>query len=607
MRFLLTLPISVPVAGFALSCLVDYLLCGLCALLCLVLIHLLTANRLPFYLPKAKLLVNGICAIIVLNLCFLLIGNMQIACVLGSLLLLLLATANNYVFRFKGTELLASDFLAIRTAAAVAGGYRYTPPRNVVIAWAAWLSWCILNLLIRFPHSYAFFPIRIVSLLIELALIVLYLRTTKQVKGTRWSNDGSTQYGYLLSFFLSLRDLKGVKPKDYRPEKVDKLAEGFLSASSAEMKPSRRHPDLIVIMNESFADLGILGKRPNTNIPITPVLDSIHENAVRGLALSSVYGGVTANSEYEFLTGNSMAFFPPGTLPYQQYIHGKTYSLVTDLKQQGYQCIATHPYLEKCFARSTVYPALGFDKCFFRDDYPKKDLIRWYISDSEMYDHVIAQYENYSKNGSVFLFGVSVQNHGGYINRGGIMENTVDLTDCPGKYPDAEQYLSLLRLSDQAIDKLLQYFKTVDRDVVVCFFGDHQPGLNERFLEELHGGKFRTLDEKQQLKKVPFFIWANYPIREERLECVSLNYLAGHLLKNAGLPLSPYRQFLDRMEQQIPAVNMDGYWSKASAFFRPVQEAEGLDKQLLSDYRTLVYNNTLDRKHRNHRLFPDWT
>lgn len=323
MHVLVALPVRIPIDGFLVSCLADYLLCGLCAVFSFALVHLATANRLPFYLPKGKLAVNWICAAIVINLFFFLTGRMQLACVLASFVLLLLATADNYVFRFKGTELLASDFLAIRTAAAVAGGYRFTPPRNVVIAWAAWLSWFILHLLIRLPHAYAFFPIRIVSLVIEFCLIVLCLAATRHVKGTRWSNDGSTQYGYLLSFFLSLRDLKGVKPKDYRPEKVDKLAEGFLSASSAEIKSPRQHPDLIVIMNESFADLGILGKRPNTNIPITPVLDSIHENAVRGLALSSVYGGVTANSEYEFLTGNSMAFFPPGTLPYQQYIHGK--------------------------------------------------------------------------------------------------------------------------------------------------------------------------------------------------------------------------------------------------------------------------------------------
>ena len=30
---------------------------------------------------------------------------------------------------------------------------------------------------------------------------------------------------------------------------------------------------------------------------------------------SSVFGGTTANSEYEFLTGNTTAFLPAGTVP----------------------------------------------------------------------------------------------------------------------------------------------------------------------------------------------------------------------------------------------------------------------------------------------------
>ena len=276
-------PFSIYTASFPLSCLSDYFLCGICALLSLILVHYITANQLPFYLPKGKLLVNGICYVLVMNLIFFLSGNMQIACVLGSLLTLILATADNYVFRFKGTELLVTDFLAIQTAAAVAGGYRFRPPRNVVIAWVVWFCYCVLNGMIRIYHQYSFFSIHIVSLSVELILLVCFLTATKGVKGSRWSNEGSTKYGYLLSFFLSFRDLVGIKPKGYQPVKIDALADDILTASREDPKQSAKHPDIIVIMNESFADLEVLGKKPDTNIPVTPVFDSLKGKCHQGI------------------------------------------------------------------------------------------------------------------------------------------------------------------------------------------------------------------------------------------------------------------------------------------------------------------------------------
>lgn len=77
--------------------------------------------------------------------------------------------------------------------------------------------------------------------------------------------------------------------------------------------------NLIVIMNESFSDLtetfGL-----ETNEDPMPFLHGLTENTVKGTAYSSVFGGTTANSEFEFLTGNTMAFLPDGTVPFQMYV-----------------------------------------------------------------------------------------------------------------------------------------------------------------------------------------------------------------------------------------------------------------------------------------------
>ena len=89
-----------------------------------------------------------------------------------------------------------------------------------------------------------------------------------------------------------------------------------------------------MVMNESFSDLRVLGKY-TTNKEIMPFFDSLNKNVVKGYAESSVYGGYTANSEFEFLTGCTKTFLPGN--PYLQYIDDYLPSVISNIKsQKGY-------------------------------------------------------------------------------------------------------------------------------------------------------------------------------------------------------------------------------------------------------------------------------
>ena len=83
-------------------------------------------------------------------------------------------------------------------------------------------------------------------------------------------------------------------------------------------------------------------------------------------------GRGTAKTEYEFLTGNSMAFLPSGSIPYQQYVLEPTASLASLLKENGYRTLAIHPGERTSWQRNQAYPLLGFDqfKCVEDMDVP---------------------------------------------------------------------------------------------------------------------------------------------------------------------------------------------------------------------------------------------
>lgn len=221
-----------------------------------------------------------------------------------------------------------------------------------------------------------------------------------------------------------------------------------------------------------------------------------------------MFGGVTPNSEYEFLSGNSMFFLPTGSIVFQQYLDEQPYSLVSYLKGIDYNCIGMHPYYSNGWERQKVYPLLGFDECYFLDDYPREDLIRRFVSDREAFEVMTQRYEDHKRESdqNTFMFLVTMQNHGGYTYEGEDFEQTIRLEGYSEDFPDAEQYLSLIHETDDAVSWLVDYLSNLDRKCVLVFFGDHMPALSDSFYIEMHGGEYTYLDEEELKRSVPFFV-----------------------------------------------------------------------------------------------------
>ena len=246
---------------------------------------------------------------------------------------------------------------------------------------------------------------------------------------------------------------------------------------------------------------------------------------------------------------------------------------------------------------------MGFDTNYFIDDFPQKDFIRLFISDQEMFEFLIKTYEE-QKQDPLFVFGVTMQNHGDYTYVGENYTNEITLTGYENQFPEVEQYLTLIHETDKAVEQLIAYFQNVDEDVVIVFFGDHQPAVSDAFFATVSDSTEESLNDQQKRYKVPFFIWTNYDIEEENVECTSLNYLSTYVYNAAGIALPPYNQFLQEMEKEIPSINAKGYYSLAEKGFLSVDEANEEERGMLDLYESLQYNNLFDKKNRNSILFP---
>ena len=98
-------------------------------------------------------------------------------------------------------------------------------------------------------------------------------------------------------------DAKNEPETDAQGETVQATqAETNATAETEAPASSGQYPNIVVIMNEAFSDLSVWGDFA-TSEEVMPFFKSLQQEAVGGELYVSVKGGNTANTEFEFLTG----------------------------------------------------------------------------------------------------------------------------------------------------------------------------------------------------------------------------------------------------------------------------------------------------------------
>ena len=529
------------------------------------------------------------------GLLHLLIGRRKLSCGVALTLFWAIGMANHYVLSFRGRTIFPGDLLTLSTAANVASSYSYRPDTMQLASLVGLLLF--LALLALTPGQRGRTKPRLRSALpataAGLAFLGVFFGTGflswAGVEPSMWTTIGN---GFVLNFSVCLKYSQVETPQGYSQETLSSLEEDL--TGGRVVRPGQG-VNVIAIMNESFSDLGVLGEMETNQDPL-PFWHSLTENTVRGYAYSSVFGGTTANSEFEFLTGHSTAFTPAGTVPYQMYIRPEAASLVSQMNSLGYTTIAAHPYLSNGWNRPAVYADLGFSQTLFQSDFHGAKRMRGYISDQSSYEKLVELYENKTPGEKLFLFNVTMQNHSGYNVPWGGLPRSVSLTgSMAGQYPTVDQYLSLVYQSDQAFEYLINYFSQVDEPTVILMFGDHQPQVSGSFYQHMLG-EDPVLARQQEKYKVPFLLWANYEIDEEEGVITSINYLSTLLMEEANLPLTGYQRFLKSLRTQLPAINANGFLDREGTWHESTDTLDPDARSALDEYQMLQYNELFEER-----------
>lgn len=466
--------------------------------------------------------------------------------------------ADYFVISFRKAPILFSDVFSYRTALGVAGNYVFVLTYRIMEAFyimlaLLWTSLVVGN--VRVERKIArnvFFGI----LFLIGGIGVYGMTRTDLLTNLGYENmpfiptRSSFENGLLLDDCINTKEAIIKKPEGYDINLVKDVMDRY---GENVVTDTVRYPNIIVIMNESYTDMDYL-ETVEVSSEYNGFFRGLKDNTVRGTLISSVFGGNTPNSEFEMLTGCSLAFLPAGTITFQQTISEELPTIASKLSKLGYDTTALHLYNPEYWNRNRIYPLLGFHDFISLEncDSEKVDILREYASDESHFNYLIDLYEN--KGGApMFAYCVTVQNHGGFY------WGMKDIQVLNGGSGYADEYVSLLKITDDEFSKLIHYFEGVSEPTIVCMFGDHQPFLFDDFYDNIWQGKDYTDIEKRYMQaKVPFVIWANYDIDEREVGETSINYLGAMILQEAGMPLSGYDRYLLDLQKKVPVISAVG-------------------------------------------------
>jgi len=346
-----------------------------------------------------------------------------------------LGVAVHYVLCFKGTMLTPGDVYGMFTAAEVSSQYTFLLSQSVVNCMAIAAPGILALSLVR-PEPREGGRTRrcvIIANLVCAAILACglvwfqcysHLAQDQGVDLYYWDLQASSRSrGYLNTFVAEVQDLQVPAPPGYSEDGAETLEKSYATTYDADEETAERRaqstaqfdelrPSIVVVMDESYANLSIFDQLQSGYEGTFVSSCSEGGTLLRGALMVSVYGGTTCNSEFEFLTGNSLAFMGYATTPFAMFDLSGTSSLPKQLSALGYDTTAIHPNLATNWYRNIIYPQLGFDKFLDIDDFVGAKQYHGTTSDAATYDKILEVLGQ--SDDPQFIFDLTMQNHSGY-------------------------------------------------------------------------------------------------------------------------------------------------------------------------------------------------
>lgn len=559
-------------------------------------------NNLTIALPWV--LVNMLVVALPFFVWLIILKKVKWAILANAILFTVLGIINYHVLLFHGSPFLAGDVFSIPTAMNVLPEYTMVFDSIVkrlcavfameIILWVLVYQWICREKGNRTTVKRVTSALLCVLCTGLIALLFLSPWAVFQQSLISWSwASAMNEYGYGVCFCNSIYTITNFysEPEGYS-------AEAIVCEASDEMPPEeqQKYPDIILILNESLADLNVYLELTESEAIFSKLKQT--DGIVSGYTISSLIGGGTNNSEYELLTSNSMQVMNLSA-PFTALNMTGSSHIVSYLDGLSYTTAGMHCGNASNYNRNDAYADMGFDHILLGRDAFKfgqsgdRPWLDW-----DNYTDMIELYEA-CDDAPRFMYLLTFQNHGGYEQNEPHLDSVSVMGDYGEYTDDINEYLTSAEKSVDAFLELIQYFETLDRDVIIMMMGDHVPA----FLADVPCGRNLTGQQQEIAKRlIPYYVWSNHRINTAVFpEYASMVDLLPLLLKAADMPLTGYYKTIIDLNREVPLRTSTGlYMDAAGTILCNMPDAPCYD--LIQNYYYLEYNNLI----RDDDYNPEW-
>lgn len=447
-----------------------------------------------------------------------------------SFCLLLIAFISHTKYQYRGDVVTTSDIFLLNEASDISS---YLNSSLYIKLSIYLLIFLIISLLLIINKNPALTISKRIFLSVGSILILLtfviwvgpYVKSEKQVTIL----PGKNSTGYIAGLISGIKNTNTKNDSVYSKSRITEIKNSL--PSNSENKDFK--PNVIMVLSEAFWDPTQVDTIKFAEDPL-PFYHSLVKEYSSGEILSPVFGGSTANPEFESLTGLSTHFIDDPT-PYVQSIKRPLDSLASIFKTYGYESSVVHSYHNWFYNRPNVYQNLGFDKFISGEFFNTPTMIGPFMDDKDLYDSVLREIQ--ATENPNFIYTITMLNHGPYkSDRFEDKKTNPDIVSGELSKSSNEilnAYSHSLKYVDQALEKLINDLNGINEPTILVFFGDHLPLLGEDYAVYKELNFFNnsdTLLDYQRKFTTPIIVWNNFGAEKEDLGIQSTNFIGEYVL-----------------------------------------------------------------------------
>jgi phosphoglycerol transferase MdoB-like AlkP superfamily enzyme len=433
---------------------------------------------------------------------FALSRRVSIFLVLQALIMGVLYIGNAIKISFFGGPIMPDDVFALRSMLLILEGWQFLAAALTVAGIASLL---LFNFTMRHWSAYlATLAAILLGITVAYKPAMIIEPLDKYTGNSVW--DQRSNYLWHGGLLYSLQEgsryfLMAEAPPDVdiAQQSAERLMATQPEKPKAEAKASTPR-NIHIVLLESFWDPNRLKKAGYNKNPLASEFRKLWKSVDYSTAMPPVFGGYTANSEFEVLCG-----FPVvrNSVKFERQLLNSTPCLPHILADKGYRTVVSHPNVPVFWNRVNAYRYIGFQTYWSINDFVQDDMNREFMSDATLYRQVIEKITpSLEKKEPIVDYIVTIFGHWNYP----LGASRPSIITSRSKVEEVSSYANTVYYKSLELMGFINEMRKRDPDSIIVAFGDHLPFMGGNYAGYVDSGVLAAHNSEFTPEMLKFYV-----------------------------------------------------------------------------------------------------